>query len=95
MAIIPEKIINNGYEWIGLLSTQYYNIHTDQFIVGLYEKNNLLYLIVSADKQTFLIFNISLEETNQLMKDEFSLLEFLKYNRSIDSIPVKRNLMVA
>jgi hypothetical protein len=92
MAIIPEKIINNGYKWIGLLSTQNYNIRKDQLIGGLYEKNNLLYLIVSADRQTFLIFNISLEETNQLMKDQYSLLEFLKSMRPIDSIPVKKIL---
>jgi hypothetical protein len=90
MAIIPEKIINNGYKSIGLLSAQYFNLKKDQFVAGFYEKNNSLYLIVSASQKYFSVFNISTEYVDHIMKDKVTLIGFLIKNVPAEIIPFKK-----
>ena len=95
MAIIPEKIINNGYKSIGLLSAQYFNLKKDQFIGGFYEKNNSLYLIVSAGQDCFFVFNVSTEDVDQIMKEKITLMEFLKKNFPNEIIPFKKTKRIS
>jgi hypothetical protein len=95
MAIIPEKIINNGYKSIGLLSAQYFNLKKDQFIAGFYEKNNSLYLIVSAYQKYFYVFSISIEDVDLIMKDKLTLIGFLRKNLPAEIIPFKKTKRIS
>jgi hypothetical protein len=90
MPIIPEKIINNGYKSIGLLSAQYFNLKKDQFVGGFYEKNNSLYLIVSGSQKYFYVFSISIEDVDLIMKDKLTLIGFLKKKVPSEIIPFKK-----
>ena len=95
MAIIPEKIINNGYKSIGLLSAQYFNLKKDQFIGGFYEKNNSLHLIVSTNQNSFSVFKTSTEDVDFIMKDKITLTGFLKKNFPNEIIPFKKTKWIS
>lgn len=87
MPSIPNIIIENGFESIGLLSTLYINKSTQDFFAGLYTRGEQLTMIIGLSETEFIYFPINEKQVMGLFKGEHSLIELVRSTANLESIP--------
>jgi hypothetical protein len=87
MPTIPNIIIEQGFESVGLLSTLYVGKSNQHFFAGLFTKDDRLYMVIQTSEGEYIFFPIQEKQVMGLFKGEHSLMDLARQAGKIETIP--------
>jgi hypothetical protein len=87
MPTIPNIIIEQGFESVGLLSTLYVGKSHQEFFAGLFTMDDHLHMVIQTGDVEYIFFPVQEKQVLGLFKGEHSLMDLARQSSKIESIP--------
>lgn len=86
MPVLPNLVIENGLNNLGVLSTLYLTKKNQNFFAGIFEKNKALYLVISIKEKAYASLQVSHQQIEDLLRGKISLLKLMQQSDKLEII---------
>ena len=73
MPVLPNLIMENGLNNLGVLSALYLTKKDQEFFAGLFEKDHLIYLVVKVKENTYITSKVNNNNIEDLLRGKIRL----------------------